>query len=52
MGVGMAQKIEYSDEYKFLEDQRTYITKFLGNGKAKDNESFTVFDISGMAPAV
>lgn len=52
MGIGMAQKIEYSDEYKFLEDQRTYITKFLGNGKAKDNESFTVFDISGMAPAV
>lgn len=52
MGVGMSQKIEYSDEYKFLEDQRTYITKFLGNGKAKDNESFTVFDISGMAPAV
>ncbi|WP_347450708.1 phage major capsid protein [Acetoanaerobium noterae] len=52
MGVGMSQKIEHSDEYKFLEDQRTYLTKFLGNGKAKDNESFTVFDISGMAPAV
>ncbi|MDO4720959.1 MAG: phage major capsid protein [Peptostreptococcaceae bacterium] len=52
MGVGMTQKIEYSDEYKFLEDQRVYITKFLGNGKPLDNDSFKVHDITTMAPSV
>lgn len=52
MGMGMAQKIEYSDEYKFLEDQRTYLTKFIGNGKPKDNDAFQYFDISEMAPEV
>lgn len=49
MGVGSAQKIEYSDHYKFLEDERTYIAKQYANGKPIDNESFLVFDISGMA---
>ncbi|MBB6214968.1 hypothetical protein HNQ80_001053 [Anaerosolibacter carboniphilus] len=48
MGVGSTQKIEYSDHYKFLEDERTYIAKQYANGKPKDNDSFLVFDISGM----
>lgn len=48
MGVGSTQKIEYSDHYKFLEDERTYIAKQYANGKPKDNESFLVFDISGL----
>jgi len=53
MGVGSTQKIEYSDHYKFLEDERTYIAKQYANGKPIDNESFIVFDISGIgAPAV
>lgn len=50
MGVGSTQKIEYSDHYKFLEDERTYIAKQYANGKPKDNESFLVFDISGLNP--
>lgn len=49
MGVGSGQKIEYSDHYKFLEDERTYIAKQYANGKPVDNDSFLVFDISGMA---
>lgn len=49
MGVGSAQKIEYSDHYKFLEDERTYIAKQYANGKPIDNDSFLVFDISGMS---
>lgn len=53
MGVGSSRKIEYSDHYKFLEDERTYITKQYANGKPVDNESFLLFDISGIgAPEV
>ena len=39
MGVGSSQRIEYSDHYRFLEDERTYITKQYANGKPLDNES-------------
>jgi hypothetical protein len=52
MGIGSSQKIEYSDHYKFLEDERTYITKQYANGKPIDNESFLLFNISNMNPAV
>lgn len=48
MGVGSTQKIEHSDHYKFLEDERTYIAKQYANGKPIDNKSFLIFDISGM----
>lgn len=48
MGIGSNQKIEYSDHYKFLEDERTYIAKQYANGKPLDNDSFLVFDISKM----
>lgn len=48
MGVGSSQKIEFSDHYKFLEDERTYIAKQYANGKPVDNESFLLFDISGI----
>lgn len=48
MGVGSTQKIEHSDHYKFLEDERTYIAKQYANGKPIDNDSFIVFDISEM----
>ena len=48
MGVGSGQKIEYSDEYKFLEDERTYLAKQYATGEPKDNESFLVFDITNL----
>lgn len=48
LGVGSTQKIEFSDHYKFLEDERTYIAKQYANGKPKDNDSFLVFDISNL----
>jgi len=48
MGVGSTQKIEFSDHYKFLEDERTYIAKQYANGKPMDNDSFLVFNISAM----
>ena len=48
MGIGSTQKIEYSDQYKFLEDERTYIAKQYANGKPIDNDGFIIYDISGM----
>lgn len=48
MGVagGASGKIEYSDEYQFLEDNRVYLTKMYGMGKPKDNNAFIYLDIS------
>lgn len=48
MGVGSSQKVEYSDHYQFLDDVRTYLCKQYGTGKPKDDNSFLVFDISGL----
>ena len=50
MAIGSGEKIEHSDHYKFLEDERTYLTKQYANGKPKDNESFLLFDISNLNP--
>lgn len=52
MGVaaGDSGKIEYSDEYQFLEDNRVYITKMYGMGRPKDNNAFQYLDISGLKP--
>nr|MBK5235711.1 phage major capsid protein [Clostridium sp.] len=54
MGIGAGTtggKIEYSDENKFLEDQRVYLTKLYGNGKALDDNAFVLADISAMVAA-
>ncbi|MBK5201799.1 MAG: phage major capsid protein, partial [Spirochaetaceae bacterium] len=54
MGIGAGTaggKIEYSDENKFLEDQRVYLTKLYGNGKALDDNAFILLDISNLTPA-
>lgn len=48
LGVGSSRKIEYSDEVRFIEDERVYISKQHANGRPKDNESFLVFDISSL----
>lgn len=54
MGIGAGTnggKIEYSDEYKFLEDERVYLTKLYGTGRALDDNAFLYVDISGLEPA-
>lgn len=53
MGMGGSQNgvIEYSDEYKFLEDQRVFKVKQYGMGRAFDNTSALYLDISGLEPA-
>lgn len=50
VGAGSSGKIEYSDEYQFLEDNRVYITKMYGMGRPKDNNAFIYLDISGLKP--
>lgn len=54
MGVGTAKsgKIEYSDEYHFLEDERIYLAKLYGHGEPLDNNAFIYVDISELTPAV
>lgn len=54
MGIGTAKsgKIEYSDEYRFLEDERVYLTKLYGHGEPLDNNAFQVLDITKLKPAV
>lgn len=50
-GIGAGSnggKIEYSDEYKWLEEQRYYKTKMYANGRPIDNTSFMLLDISGL----
>lgn len=53
MGMGGSKNgvIEYSDEYKFLEDQRVFKIKQYGAGRAYDNTSALYLDISGLNPA-
>lgn len=51
--VGMTKdgRIEYSDEYHFLEDERVYLIKTYANGMPADNNAFMVLNISGLKPA-
>ena len=52
VGGGMAKegRIEYSDDYRFLEDERVYLIKLYANGFPMDNNAFQVLDISGLQP--
>lgn len=52
LGTGMSKngKIEYSDDYRFLEDERVYLAKLYANGFAKDNNAFQVLDITDLQP--
>ena len=54
MGVGTAKsgKIEFSDDYKFLEDERIYLVKLYGYGMPLDNTAFVYADISGLVPTI
>lgn len=54
MGIGTAKsgKIEYSDQYHFLEDERVYLTKLYGHGEPLDNNAFLVLDITNLKPAI
>lgn len=53
MGIGMSSKdgrIEYSDEYQFVEDNRVYKIKLYANGMPMDNNAFQYLDITNLKP--
>lgn len=51
-GTAKQGRIEFSDHYRFLEDERVYLIKGYCNGMPKDNNAFLFLDISGLKPAV
>lgn len=48
LGVGGKRGIQFSDDYKFLEDKRYYKIVAYANGMPKDNNAFQRLDISGL----
>ena len=52
LGTSRGGKLEYSDEYRFLEDERVYLIKLYGNGQPKDANAFVYANISGLEPYV
>lgn len=50
LGTGKGGNIEYSDHYKFLEDDRYYLTKLYGDGKPLDEVSFKRLDLTNLRP--
>lgn len=49
-GAEKGGRIEYSDHYRFLEDERVYVIKTYANGMPKDDNAFLLLDISGLQP--
>lgn len=49
-GASKEGQIEYSDHYRFLEDERVYIIKTYANGMPMDNNAFLLLDISELTP--
>ena len=49
-GSGPSGVVLFSDEYRFLEDERVYLTRLYGHGQAADNNAFQLLDISGLVP--
>lgn len=52
VGTGRGGKLEYSDDYKFVEDLRTYKIKFYGMGRPYDINAFIYLDISNLVPVL
>lgn len=48
LGTAKQGKIEYSDQYRFLEDERVYLIKAYANGLPADNNAFLLLDISDL----
>lgn len=50
-GTATEGRIEYSDEYHFIEDERAYIIKAYATGMPMDNNAFILLDVSKLQPA-
>lgn len=51
LGSNKQGTLSYSDEFKFLEDARTYKIKLHGNGRAYDNTCAILLDTTNLKPA-
>ena len=51
IGAPKTGAIDTSDEFKFLDDTRTFKSITYANGRAFDNSSFVLLDISALNPA-
>lgn len=49
-GMNPEGNIEFSDHYRFLEDQRVYLIKAFANGFPLDGNAFLLLDVSGVQP--
>lgn len=43
--------VKTAEQYKFVEDYSTYLTKLFAYGRATDNNATVLLDISGLSPA-
>lgn len=50
LSTGKDGKVDYSDQYQFLEDNRVYLIKLYGTGRPKKNNDFVLLDISALEP--
>lgn len=52
LGIGTSKSgvIEYSDDFKFLDDMRTFKVKMHADGRAQDNTSAIILDITNIQP--
>ena len=51
VGIGSGGRIDFSDHYQFLENNRVYKIVLYGYGRALDENDFKYLDISGLKPA-
>lgn len=51
-GTPVKGKIDYSDHYRYVEDERVYLVKAYANGMPKDNNAFQVLDVSNLKPVM
>lgn len=51
-GIGKEGRIEFSDHYRFLEDNRVYLVKVYATGMPLDNNAFLHLDINDLAPTL
>ncbi|ENB4264211.1 phage major capsid protein [Bacillus cereus] len=48
LGLGGAQRLDVYDQTRAIEDEDLYIAKMYANGRADRNDSFLVYDITGL----
>ena len=51
-GSPLKGKIDYSDHYRYIEDERVYLVKSYANGMPKDNNAFLELDITNLQPVL